>query len=528
MKTIKLFVLSVLITASAGAQSLKDAIRYIDREQFQKAKSTLSALIKDDSKNADNYFYMGDVYYKNDQYDSARYWYMQGTQLNENSALNYVGLGKVAMQQDNAVEGKANFDKAVSLAKKNGTIYAAIAEYYTTLDKPNGKEALPYASKGVEIDPKNIWAKLILGDAYIAIPGDGGSKGLEQYKAAMKLDPKSPLPLWKIGKVYVAVKNFELGIKTFNDGLAQDSLFAPIYKDFGELYYRAKKYDKAISSYKKYLSIRDKSDDTDFRYASFLYLNQDYTNALTILNTLAKKNYANPILYRIMAYSQYETKDYTSALQNMDIFWTKINAKKTIPQDYEYYGKLLAKKGGQDSLAVDYLNKAIERDSTNKELYGDIVTIWNNAKRYDKAAPALQRKIDATKASAKASTLANDYLTLGRTYMYAKNYALADSAFANVVRIKPELPVGYLNRARANGNIDPTQEKGLAKPYYEKYIELAKVDSEKNKNDLIEAYSYLGAYYYKKDKAKFDEAWSNVRTLDPNNKKGIDAAKIKW
>ncbi len=531
MKSVKIVVLFFLITALAQAQSLKEGIQSRDREQYQKAKSILTALVTTEPKNTDNFYYLGDVYFKNEQYDSARYWFMKGITQNDNSALNYAGLGKVSMQNNNAVEGKANFDKAVSIAKKDGQVYAVIAEYYLLLDKPDGKEALVYATKGVGIDPKNSWAKLMLGDAQMIALADGPSKAILQYKEAFALDPKSPLALWKMGKLYLSARNYELGIQTFKDGLAIDSLFAPIYRDLGELYYKAKKFDKAIVSYKKYLDIRDKSDGTDFRYASFLYLNEDYANALTILNTLVKKNYDNPVIYRIMAKSQYETKDYKNALINMDIFWSKVEARKIISQDYEYYGKILS-KNGKDSLAVEYLCKALEKDSMNKELYGEVALIWSNLKKFDKSTVALQKKIDIIKVSGKANptTLANEYLLLGRTYMYAKNYLYADSlAFANVVLLKPELPVGYYKRAWANTFIDTNQKKGLAKPYYEKFIELAKTDSEKNKADLIQAYSYMGAYYAdKRDKVKFDEAWANVLKLDPKNKEGLRAVSSTW
>jgi tetratricopeptide (TPR) repeat protein len=526
MKTIKLIIFSLLLSVVAvKAQTIKEAIKYSDREQYQKAKNILSGLVKTDTKGTDQYYYLGDIYFKNEQYDSARYWFMQAVKLNENSALNYVGLGKVSMTT-NPTEGKANFDKAVSLAKKDGRVYAAIAEYYINLDKPDGAKAIEYASKGVEVDPKNAWAKLILGDAYFA--SNDGTKAIEQYKASLALDPKSPLPLWKIGKLYLAAKNYDVGMQSFKEGLVLDVDFSPIYREMGELYYRAKKFDKAIESYKKYLELRDKSDETDFRYASFLFLNEDYTNALTILNALAKKDFNNSRIYRIMAYSQYETKDYNSALQNMDIFWKKTEAKKIISQDYEYYGKILSKKG-QDSLAVEYLNKAVEKDTSKKEIYGDIANMWFTAKRYDKAAAAFQRKIDMTKATAKPTAMANDYLSMGRAYMLNKKYTAADSAFAKVTELKPELPIGYLYRAKANANIDPKQEKALAKPYYEKYIELAKVDTEKNKKELVEAYTYLGSYYLlvNKDKAKSDEAWNNVRTLDPTNKAAAEAAKMK-
>ncbi len=526
MKVLKLVVVSLLLFQTVKSQSLKEAIRFSEREQFQKAKICLMVLLKTEPKNAENYYYLGDTYLKNEQPDSARYWFMQGVSLNENHPLNYVGLGKISMEK-NPVEGKANFDKALSMAKKDGRIYASIAEYYMSIEKIDGKTALEYATKGVEVDPKNSWAKLILGDVYIGTSSEGGSKAIEQYKASLALEKNSPVPLWKIGKLYSKVKNYELAIQTFKDGLVQDSLFAPIYKDLAELYYKSRKFEKAIGNYQKYLSIRDKSDATDFRYASFLYLNEDYTNSLLILNDLSKKDFKNPVLYRLIGYSQFETKEYKLAQQNMDIFWKRTEAKKIIPQDYEYYGKILA-KNGQDSLAVTYLTTALSKDSTKKELYDEIASIWYSAKKFDKAASAYQKKIDVYKAASKNTILANDYLSMGYSYLLCKNYTLADSAFANLIILKPELPIGYLNRARAKGTIDPNQEQGLAKPYYEKFIELAKVDTGKNKKELIEAYSYLGSYYYKKDKLKFDDAWTNVRALDPTNKAGIEAAKIKW
>jgi tetratricopeptide (TPR) repeat protein len=525
MKTIKVGILALMVVFSSSAQTLKDAIKYSDREQYQKAKDILTGLVKTDTKSTDQYYFLGDVYFKNNQMDSAKYWFMQGMKLNENNGLNYVGLGKVAMTS-NATEGKANFDKAISLSKKDGRIYAAIAEYYLGLDKPDGAKAMEYASKGAELDPKNAWVKLTLGDAYFA--SNDGTKAIEQYKAALALDSKSPLPLWKMGKLYLAAKNYDVGMQSFKDGLVLDADFAPIYREMGELYYKAKKFDKAIESYKKYLELRDKSDETDYRYASFLFLNEDYANALTILDNLAKKNFNNPTIYRLMAYSQYETKDYNNALQNMDIFWKKTEAKKIITQDYEYYGKILSKKG-QDSLAVEYYNKALEKDTTRKDLYGEIANIWFLAKKYDKAAAAFQKKIDVTKATAKPTALANDYLSMGRSHMLNKTYAEADLAFAKVTELKPDLPIGYLYRARASANLDPKQEKALAKPYYEKYIELAKADTDKNKKELIEAYTYLGSYYLlvNKDKEKADEAWNNVRALDPTNKAAIEAAKMK-
>ena len=73
---------------------------------------------------------------------------------------------------------------------------------------------------------------------------------------------------------------------------------------------------------------------------------------------------------------------------------------------------------------------------------------------------------------------------------------VADSLFGVVSVEVPQSYVGYFWRARVNSMLDPETEKGLARPYYEKVIEIALEQPERNKKELIESYKYLGYYYY--------------------------------
>ena len=60
--------------------------------------------------------------------------------------------------------------------------------------------------------------------------------------------------------------------------------------------------------------------------------------------------------------------------------------------------------------------------------------------------------------------------------------------------------MGYFWRARVNAILDPNTELGLAKPYYEKVVEiLEKTNTAERKKEMIEAYQYLGYYYYLKE-----------------------------
>ena len=78
-------------------------------------------------------------------------------------------------------------------------------------------------------------------------------------------------------------------------------------------------------------------------------------------------------------------------------------------------------------------------------------------------------------------------------------------------------------------NFDPESEQGLAQPFYEKFINLSSTDTSKFKKELIEAYSYLGYYFFiKNDKASSLENWLKVYALDPENaqaKRAIDELK---
>lgn len=106
------------------------------------------------------------------------------------------------------------------------------------------------------------------------------------------------------------------------------------------------------------------------------------------------------------------------------------------------------------------------------------------------------------------------------------DYANADSALTMLSIKSPNLALAYLWRARVNSNFDPESESGLAKLFYEQFIERATKDSDKFKKELIEAYSYLGYYYYlQNDNAKSRSYWQEVLALDPENKQASDVIK---
>jgi hypothetical protein len=182
------------------------------------------------------------------------------------------------------------------------------------------------------------------------------------------------------------------------------------------------------------------------------------------------------------------------------------SSDKIIFTDYEYYGKLLS-RNGEDSLAVQALNKALSMDSTKVYLYEDVAKSYEKLKNYNQAVLSYNKLIVNTKNVSPGiyfnKGLALNFLasdtSISQDTLKVRNYLLeADDAFGSVCSLSPNSHLGFLYRARMQSKFDPESTAGLAKPYYENALTIieAKNDSVKYKNEILEIYRYLGYYYY--------------------------------
>lgn len=521
MKHVIVFISALLTSFSLLAQTTEQAQKYAEKEMYNSASAIYKNLLKSAPKKAgEYYYYLGDICWRKEKYDSAKYFFMEGIKADESYAMNYVGIGIITMKS-NPTEGQRSFDKALQMtAQKNTQVLNAIGEYYILdADKSELPKGIALLQKSTETDAKNAMSWILLGDAY-GKQADG-SKQLEYYGKAANLFHSVPLLKMKYGKVYTATRSKDLAVKYYNEGLAADPTYGPIYKGLGDLYSRIKQYDLAVENYKKYLSYIDSNDDVEYKYGEFLFANGNYSEAIDVFNKLEAKKYDSPYIYNRRAASYYQLAKYDQAQKDIETYFSKVNATKAKSADFEYYGKILMKKG-QDSLAIQQYQQAVDRDTTRLDMYGEIGSYYFNKGNYPKAIQYMSKQIRPTTTDPKI------FYELGQAYYYNKAYTQADSSFVKVLELKPNIYIGYLWRARANAAQDPDTKLGLAKPYYEKLIEVCTPGGVKYKAELIEANEYI-AYYYtiNRDKVKADAAWKNILALDPTNKKAVDGLKMK-
>jgi len=509
--SLQLIIFFVFSITSVFSQTLKDAIKFTNNEQFESATSAFNQLIKLEPMNGDNYFYLGDNYFKSEDPDSAKISYQKGIEVAPENALNYVGVGKVLWYK-NDTTAKSYFSKALQMSKsKDATVLMKIAEVYIKADKKNLPEAFILLNLAAKREHKNPDVFVLMGDAFLE--ENNGSQAILNYEKATSLDTSSTKAILRIGQLYGRARNYSLSFEYYEKANAIDSSFAPAYREKAELYYHAQQFDKAIAQYKKYLQLNNNLS-ARIRYASFLFLNKQYAKAISEIYEIQKQDTSRVVLYRLLAYSYFETGDYPNGLLNINKFFERAEKGKTkiLSSDYQYQGKLLSKTG-QDSLAVIALTKAIQTDSSEIELYNEIGVLNYKLKKYPHAIAAFEKRIELRNGAS-----VNDLNALGRAFYFNKEYHKSDSTFAKIIEAKPELLVGYFWRARSNVKMDPELKSGAAKPFYEAYIEKAQSDVEKNKRDLIEAYSYMAAFYgLNKDNANAKTYYAKVLELDPEN-----------
>jgi tetratricopeptide (TPR) repeat protein len=545
-RLIMLFVSAWLLLAGTtvvAQQTLQDAQKLLDVEQFKNAKKILQNLVKT-APTAENLYHLGNYYLlvyevdSVDEYiDTARMNFEMGLTKDAKFALNQVGMGTVKMFAKKKADAVSYFNNAREMTKNKDTeVLYRIAQGYTMFDYNDPVSAIEVLTKAMERDKKRVDLYLMRGDAFLM--QNDGSRANTDYDEAIRLAPTSAKGYIRSGKVLIRARNYNGALELYKKGIEIDPTYTPAYRELGWLYYLAGRYKEAIDAYRKYIEKSDAGLDAKYQFAAFLFLNKDYMEAIDILRELDKvMNYA-PI-HRLLGYSYYEIKQCDDAAAQMEQFFKESAQAKVLSKDYEYLGKsYLCKPVGADTTkAIQNLTKFSQMDTTKAEkTLTDLAEMFYKQKKYTKSAEIYEELIKTKK-----DVNSNAFFKLGLSYYFAKTEAtniLADTTFSKLLQLVPSSTQANLFKARAKVRLDPTstnlKESGaakfLAKPYYEKFLELMDKQQDKTKftKDLVEACWFLSNYYLNgmKDKVKAEEMWTKALTYDPTNAQVTDILNV--
>lgn len=537
--------IALFLCAGASAQTLDDAIKLTDNEQYEKANSMFLQLAAKEPANGDVYFYFGDLKLQDGDADTAKIIFQKGIDINATNPLVHVGMARYYMYSGKMADGEKEMAYAKSLLStqagpKNDkmpvprqvTIYLEMAETYTWAAEPNPQMAIDLTNTAEKLDAKNPSAEIFLirGDALQKQNPVNASPAIEAYNKAAQRDPKSCRAYVRIGQIYAAGKNMPAAIGYFNKAISTEPNFGPAYRLRGEAQYQVSKFDSASISYKKYLDLNNDCHSR-YRYCAFLYKSGDYENAIKEGETVLACDSSIVVVYRIVGrcYMDQKTPDPAKSVQYFNLFFKKqkvYGKPAIIPEDYVSVGKAFA-KDGNDSMAIVNYKLALKADTSRKDGYFEIGSAYFKMRNYDSAAYYYKRKIDLAPANASIS----DWNAYGRSIYLLKDYAGASEAFSHVTQMDSLNPIGWYWRGRCEAQLDPEIKSDNARMMYERFYAVAIGDKERNKKDLIIAAKYLGGYHLVKKNYGCSKAWFQFALdLDPNNadlKKQMEEKEMK-
>ena len=388
--------------------------------------------------------------------------------------------------------------------KKNAENLVAFGRaFFEAKDTANAKA---YANNAL-VASKNKCAPafLLLGD--IEALGDNGGGAAAQYEQAIYVDPKNPDAYYKYANVYrkispsgAVAKLNEL--RTQRPDVAVDALA-------GRIYYMSNEFDKALAAYdkadKSQMEERDLSD-----YAMSAFFKQKYDKALEVAKFGLSRNPRHAAFNRLAFFNSTELKKWDDALNYADKLFHQSDSAKFSYYDYTYYGNAYA-GAKQPEKAIEMYELALaQEDMDNKAKRAGVVKQLSDAYKEKEDYPnAIKHYQDYLSNMEKPTAM--DMAGLATLHMQhggslqdaeAKKAAFikADAVYGDLAE-KYENAVEYANfmRARVNAQMDPDSKLGLAKPYYEKLIELIEPRAEKDATErarIIEAYRYMIAYNF--------------------------------
>ncbi|MCL1942313.1 MAG: hypothetical protein FWF54_02005 [Candidatus Azobacteroides sp.] len=495
---------------------------------------------------AEAYYYLGEIYLDGNNQDSASYCFQKSAEADAEYPYALVGKGHLALLKNNKAEADVLFSGAAKMDKKDSNIPVQTALAYAKCKMFT--EAYVQLDKARKINKNNPDIYVAEGDIILMQDPSRAGDAAGKYENAIYFDKQCKVAYVKAARVFRTI-NIDVSLKMIDDVLQIDPDYTPAYLEMGETYYANGMYTKSAQGYKRYMEAEGVPEEYQNKYASSLFVGKDFAGTLNQVNKTLAKNPNNIHMLRLQMFTLYELKNYGEALNAAQKFFSVIKPEDAAWQDYRYYG-LILKENQMDDQAIDAFEKALALESSQTELYKELASAYEDKEDYANAAVIYGKYMQNS-----TSYTLSDILSYGKCYYMLGNnltadqkdlknsyFQKADSLFTQITEKAPDLYQGYWWRARANAAMDPETKTGLAKPYYEQTLEKIEASKSDPSSVKLEAYNYLGYYYYlqydsavrsKQSKSDVDtyrlpaiDYWQKVLTLDPTNEGAKQALDI--
>lgn len=497
-QTIRFSVGAVLLCNVAFAQSVDEGKKFFYYEKYQSAKETLEKALAAKPADTEAAYWLGQTLIEQNEVAAARQVYETALQTGKGSdPLLLVGMGHVELLENKTNEARQRFEVAISTTKnKNIDVLNAIGRANADAPAGDANYAIEKLKTATEIKRfKEPSVYINMGDAYRKLADGGGA--VTSYNQALGLESGYAEAKYKVGKIYITQGNdqAEIFVKNFEDAISLDAAYAPAYYELYKYWY-SRDVNKARDYFSKYKANTDFTPSVEAEEISLVYASGDFSGAIAKADEKIQSegDKADAKLYRVKAYAYDKLGDSVNALQNMEIFFQKASQDDILPDNYVKMADISSKFPDKIDQAESYIHKLFEVDTvtTNRIAYAKSASdMYKKTKNYAKSAEWLTKVLELKPGTYTKTEL----FYAGWENFYGDKYQTADSIATLYKEKYPDETQGWYLAFRSKWSIDTAEvAQGLPVEDAKKFVEVAEVDKEKNKQQLILTYKYLAGY----------------------------------
>jgi tetratricopeptide (TPR) repeat protein len=483
MKRFLICAVAFCITASAPAQDFlvrgKSALTAKDTAL---AWNMLQQALKGGEKPAETNLLLGSIAYGQKKYKEAIPYLQTAVKLNEDNVDAVTMLGTSQLETKDIAGALATLHRVEKIGKKNPAALTAYGRAFLMADSV--EQAIRFLTLAKEYDRNSPAVSSMLGDAYLRqnVP----PLALTHYQRAVELNPKDTESRMKMARIYEKMQNYNEAVKQYDGVLAIDSVRTDALFAKGKILVRAKMYERAVSPLRKFTSLEPKSPEGAALFARALHGSENYPEAAKEAKRALKLDSTNNDIWRVLAESQLELKDFPGAIVS---YRTLLLRSALKPEDQAKYGNALV-GGGKEEEALAALLQAVKLDSTNCDPYYNLGSIYMRKQEWLNAAANFEKKIACDPRSLGA------YLNAAACYYQptVKNYGRMRELLMKSLELKPDWLLARLWLGRYYTAVDSLAK---AKEQYDEVIRTVGPNPDKRNKDIAgEAEYMVGQYYF--------------------------------
>ena len=411
--------------------------------------------------------------------------------------------------------------------KKNAAALIKIARaFYEQKDTANARMFANYANEAGK--PKYQFAPsyLLLGDIEASYGTDGG-KAAGYYNQAITFDPKNPEGYKKWAMVYRKISPNQAAKKLEEMKAQCPNEDIDAFK--GHIFMLANDEKQAYENFAKAdINKLDKGYLNEFVRAS--YFTGHFQDALRAAEAGLKIEPRNAVFNRLAMFSNYELKNYDAAKAYIHKYFNETDSVKFSEYDHFYTALIYQALEDKANMYAHY-DKALElvNDQSMIKRWNILKSVSDSYlkdKEFDNAIKYYDQYM-----ACKPDLNSDDMEGVAKIYSKyadeneARKAELISKAIEAYRAMGEKFPIqstyAAYQCATMNNKLDKSGEKGLAKPDYQKVVELLESKADRSKGeDIMLKYSYhylmSNAFLFGKNKPLAKEYANKILAIDPD------------